>query len=163
MARATHLEPAAVDRIADRGMQTREAADKQSRARQMLLTRAHALPKRERILLEMHWARDLSARQIAELTGEHHGTLARRIRSLRRRLESPAVAVLTDPATKLPPRDRKIALDHWLNRRSVAQLSRELEVNPHEVRRRLQWVAGWLAGRRDGASMMHRLMNRDAA
>jgi hypothetical protein len=131
-----------------------EAQDTQAR---LIVRRAKLLPEYDRRLVMLAVKHRLSVREIATLLRVNHGTVARRVRKLKRRLCDPTVVSLVDPNCPLSPLDRELALDYYLRRQSLRAIARSRGLCIRELRRRLQYVPGWLTGRREGARAVRAL------
>ncbi len=162
---ATPIDPNALSALGAAGTATRDLATRRTCHEQALLRRATHLDDGERRLFEAHIIRGLTVRQLAGLLDIHAGSVARRIRSIQRRLVDPNVAAVVDAGGALSLIDRQIAIGHLLRRRPVASIAADVRKTPPIVRQRLQYIRGWLKGRRDGAFAMRVAMQqtREAA
>ena len=158
-----------VGRMTGAAARLRRAAEQAAEAGDELARRAGFLDDPERMIYLLSLRRHVSLREIARLGGVNPGTVCRRLRSIRRRLEDPIVAALLTPrrpgvaAAPFGEGDRRMAVAHFLNRRAVADLAAEHGLTPPVVRKRLTWVKGWCQGRRDAASDFRRAAAARAA
>ena len=159
---ALRLDPAALSALGAFGTATAELAARRNQHERALVRRATHLDDAERALYEAHAVGGMSARQLAGLLGIHAGSVARRIGSIQRRLTDPRVAAVVDAGELLSPTDRRIAIGHLLRRRSIAWIAGDVGRTPPIVRQRLQFIRGWLKGRRDGALAMRAAMRQAA-
>jgi len=111
-----------------------------------LLRRAQFLAPRDRLLVEMAFEKQLSHRQIGQLMSIPAGTVTRRLQRICRRLRDPMIVLLMDECCPLPPDQRDLALEHFLNRCPATELSRLHQVPRWEINRRLDYVRGWYRG-----------------
>jgi hypothetical protein len=132
-------------------------ADAQENQARLIIRRARLLPEYDRRIVILAVKHRLSIREIAVLLRLNHGTVARRVRRLKRRLCDPTVVSLVDPNCPLSPLDRELALDYFLRRQSLRSIAQARGLCIRELRRRLQYVPGWLTGRREGARAVRAL------
>ena len=135
----------------DGGGRLRLAADRRAEAEATLRARAAHLDDLDRLLLLHSLDGTLTTRQIGLLTGRSAGNVSRRISRIKLRLHDPIIAALCGPDLPLAEADRRLALDHFLNRHPIADLARRHGLTRPVVRRRLNFVRGWAQGRRDAA------------
>ena len=133
------------------GDRLRLVADRAAEAEATLRARSAYLDDVERLLLIHSLDGTLTTRQLALLTGRSAGNVSRRISRIKLRLCDPVVAALCGPDVPLGEADRRMALDHFLNRHRIGDLARLHGLTRPVVRRRLNFVRGWVQGRRDAA------------
>ena len=133
-------------------------AEAQTAQRELLLRRGRYLAEPDRRLLTLALKHRLSVREIAPLVGLNHGSVARRVQQLKRKLCDPLIVSLVDPRCPLAQLDRELALDHHLRGRSQRSIALLHNLPPREVRRRLLYVRGWISGRREGARITRALL-----
>ena len=104
------------------------------------------LSEKDRVLVEMALKHNLSRRQIAVILGLTPGTITRKIRRVVNRLNDPLIAALANPTCTLSAEHRQIAIEYFLHRQSVADLSRQHALSKNEVRTILDYVRGWHRG-----------------
>jgi IS30 family transposase len=104
------------------------------------------LDDKDRLLVEMALKHGLSRRQIGLILGLTPGTITRKIRRVLSRLHDPLISALADPTCRLAPDYRQLAIEHFLHRRSVAELSRQHALSRQEIRAMLEFVRGWHRG-----------------
>ena len=122
-----------------------------------LLRRAKLLPDDEKLLLELSVQRRLSSRQIGQILGVDNGTVSRRVRRIKRKLTDPVAVALCDPTCGLDPALRDLAVAHFLRGASARQLAADAGTTPEAVRRRIEYVRGWVRGRREGWAQRARM------
>ncbi len=101
------------------------------------------LPEEDRELLVM-WAQGLaSVRALGRLLGKHSGTISRRIRQLRARLNDPIAQTVVRFADELPFRHREIALRVLCRGERIGQAGSALGMSRQQAIRTLAEVRGW--------------------
>ena len=133
--------------IAQPPVKVAEARDAHYRT---LLRRSIHCDPDDRHLLKLALKHRMSARDIAPLVQLNHGNVVRRLRDLKRRLADPVVVSLVDSGCPLADEEREAALDYFLRGRSIRHIAHRRGIPLREMRRRLQYVRGWLSGRREG-------------
>lgn len=126
----------------------------------VLLGRRKLLDDEERLLLELNLQRHLSNRQIGKLVEQPFGTVSRRLRRIKAKLSDPMAAALADPGCRLGTIHRDLAVGHYFRAESARSLAEKHGLSLFEVRMRLQYVRGWVKGRRDGWLARARLEER---
>ncbi len=126
----------------------------------LLLERAQLLDEPDRTLLRMAIKSQMTVREIALVHGRNHGSIARRVRLIKRRLCDPIVVALLDERCPLSRIDREVALDHYLRSRPVACIIRQRQLSRREIARSLDHVRGWFDGCREGARLTRDLLAR---
>ena len=116
----------------------------------VLLGRRKLLGDEERLLLELHLQRQLSYRQIGRVLEQPFGTVSRKIGRIKAKLSEPMAAALADPGCRLGSTYRELAVAHFFRGAPVKSLAAKHDLSVAEVRQRLQFVRGWVKGRRDG-------------
>jgi DNA-directed RNA polymerase specialized sigma24 family protein len=114
-----------------------------------LLERASHLEPAEKLLAELAFKNHLSHRQIGQILSVPAGTITRRLQRICRRLRDPLILALIDPrgaAEALPEQTRALAVQHFLHRRSAAELARTYSRSEREISRELDFVRGWHRG-----------------
>ncbi|HMB96294.1 MAG TPA: hypothetical protein VKK61_09670 [Tepidisphaeraceae bacterium] len=104
------------------------------------------LNEKDRLLVEMALKHRLSRRQMGIILNKTPGTITRKIRRVLNLLKDPLILALADPACTLSPERRQIAIEYFLHRHSVAQLSHKHALSRNEVRTMLDYVRGWHRG-----------------
>lgn len=85
----------------------------------------------------------VSNRSLACVLGCSTGTLTRRIRQLRRRIEDPLTRTIVLHERSLPPRHREIAIRRIVRGEQLDVIARHMGAQQHEVKRLLYEVIGW--------------------
>ncbi len=117
--------------------------------RDSVLTKAcRRLARRDRQLLALWQAHQLSQRHLADAIGCHHATLYRRIRRLRTRVTSRAALALTLRGRQLPVLTYTIAMRRHLLGHPVSAIARDLALSRPRVHQVLAEFAGWLSAQR---------------
>ena len=116
----------------------------------VLLGRRKLLGDEEKLLLELSLQRRMSHRQIGRVLDLPFGTVSRRLRRIRAKLSDPMAAALADPGCRLGASYREMAVDHFFRGVASRTLAARLGLSPGIVRQRLQYVRGWVKGRREG-------------
>ena len=142
-----------LDRLSHRALPPAALAQRQTEQAERLLHRAQHLEGADRALLHLALEHHLSTREMAALVGVNHGSVIRRLRRLRQRLTDPLVVALTDAACPLAGDDRDLALAYFMRRQPMRAIARQRGLPLRHVRRRIQYVRGWITGRRDGVRL----------
>ena len=108
-----------------------------------ILRRAQLLPSDDQRLLHLALAGHDSPREIAALTNRHPGTVSRRVRALRQRLETPIAQALFLHANTLPESLRHLALAHFMLNQPLHTLRQQLGLTPRELNAQLDYLKAW--------------------
>lgn len=124
--------------VMHRGSSGRGLEEDRASQRLLLLLRSE-----DRELLSI-WAGGLvSCRSIARVLGCHSGTVSRRIRQLRDRLNDPIARTVVMHERELPPKHREVAIRVLCQGEKVCPVARDLALARHEAQRILTEVKGW--------------------
>lgn len=107
----------------------------------VLLRRAEALPKQDRLVLETILRDGKSAVKVAVLMQTNPRALRRRAKRLARRLVSPEFLFVIREMSTWPPTRRRVAEACVVEGKSARQAAEELRVTFHTVRRHLEAMA----------------------
>lgn len=109
--------------------------------------RSAYLLKHERAIFQTSLRGDLSRRQLANMIGIPAGTLCRKLNRIARRLDEPMTLALLDPACPLPPDQRALAIQHFVQGQHVRRLAELHNISESRVKSILSYVKGWQKGR----------------
>src|SRR5689334_13528459 len=93
-----------------------------------LARRIFFLDPADQQLLEMTWRGRLSRREAAMLLGQSGGTVTRRIKRLKQRLNDPLVIALVESGQLLPELHREVGLAYHLRNWTMAKIGSEYEL-----------------------------------
>ena len=110
--------------------------------------RMQFLEPADRKLLEITLSGKLTRREAGMIMGLDAGTVTRRINTLLKRLNTRMVAALVEDGELLPELHREVGLAFFLHRRSHRWISRHFGLSEYIVRLMIEYVRGWLEGRR---------------
>jgi DNA-directed RNA polymerase specialized sigma24 family protein len=111
-----------------------------------VLKRSALLLPDDRLLVELVMRNHISYRQLAKIVRQSPGTVWRRMRRLSNRLFSPLVIALTEPTTPLGDEYRQLAIEHFLQGRTLEELAAQHQMTRTQVRRAVAYVRGWHQG-----------------
>lgn len=147
-----------LDRLSASAVTSASLAQSRDAQFDLLLKRSEHLAPPDRRLLRLAWKHRMTVREIADLVALNHGSVVRRLQRLKHRLCDPLVVALVDPACPLSSLDRELALAHHLRRQSLRNIAASHGLPLLEVRRRLQYVRGWVNGRKEGVRLTRALL-----
>ncbi|MEM1011868.1 MAG: hypothetical protein AAGI46_06565 [Planctomycetota bacterium] len=153
---AISVDPVKLDYLAQRP--TADRRDLPEIQRETLLRRAEHLERFDHALVVISLRRKLTVREMGKLLGRNAGVIARRLISLRRRLTDPDVISLIHGGERLDPVDRDIGISVLLRKERIDVIAYRHRLSPAIVRRRMQFVRGWIKGQRDGAILARQAM-----
>lgn len=104
------------------------------------------LPPADRELVEIIAIQQHGRAAVGRLLGISAGTVYRRFRRIVRRMCDPAVAALINLPAPIPADLRELGLARFLGRQTIRELARPRGITREEVRRRLAYLRGWVAG-----------------
>ena len=147
-----------LERVAHRSHRTAQLrADRQAQL-DVLLRRARHLDPAEQHLASLAWAKGATARELGQMMGLNHGSVVRRLQRIKRRLTDPLIVAVLEAGMPLAGVDREIALSHCLRREPLNVVARRLNLPRAVVKKRLDYVRGWVSGRRDGVRVARAVM-----
>ena len=111
-----------------------------------VLARMAALGKRDRLLVELAYARRMSTREIARILEQPAGTIHRRLNRICVRLRDPIVPALLARDCALTPDYRQIALEYFAQGRLLNDIADDHHVSKNHIREVVQFVRGWYRG-----------------
>ncbi len=152
------VAPEKLDYLTRSGLTAGDRAALPERQRQLLLERAQMLREGDRAIVVASLSRGMTVRELGRLLNLNAGAVSRRLASLRTRLLDPNVVALSVAEGRLDATDREIGLSLLLRKERVSDVSRRTGLTPAIVRKRMQFVRGWLKGQRDGAMLARQAM-----
>jgi hypothetical protein len=108
-----------------------------------ILQRAKLLPSDDQKLLHLALAGHYSTREIAAVLKCHPGTVSRRIRALRQRLESPVAESIYLYSHTLARDLRELALAHFILNQPLHVLCTQLGLTLRELNRQVDYIKAW--------------------
>jgi len=113
---------------------------------ELLLRRSEHLAADDRLLIELAIGRQYSHRRIASIVNAPYGTVGRRIKKLITLLADPLVGHLLEGPCPLDRTDRQVAIDYFVHRKPLRELSARYGLSILYISQRLQFVRGWFRG-----------------
>jgi hypothetical protein len=110
--------------------------------------RAAFLLEPERTLFQLLADGSVSRRQVARMLKVPPGTLTRRVQKLANRLHDPlVVALLDNDRCPLASEYRQLGIEHFLQGRTIRNLSDRHRISASKVRDMIQFIRGWHSSR----------------